>query len=285
MLNPRTTPEPGPNELGNLRRIGRGRATLPWTAHSHTGQVDRVGYVRAVLELGHAAADGLPVLGEALEVLDRYVGGDVLNVARVDAVHGSQGELAIRGGPPLTDAEQAEWMRLIPTHPYARWLTIAPVLTSRLTDVVSIAALERTEVFQTLLRPRGHRYQSALLLDRRPDAMTMISLWREDSDFADRELEALEMARQVIVTGLEHAGALERAQAWAGGVHAPLLTPRQREVAGLIAQGLTNDQIGRRLQISTRTVRKHVEDVFAATGCHNRTAVALWWHQGGRRAT
>ena len=248
--------------------------------------MDKAGYVRAVLELGHATADGLPVLGEALEVLDRYVGGDVLNVARVDAVNGSQGELAIRGGPPLTAAEQAAWMRLIPTHPYARWLTTAPLLTSRLTDVVSIAALERTEVFQTLLRPRGHRYQSALLLDRRPDAMTMISLWREGSDFADPELEALEMARQVIVTGLDHRAALERAQAWAGGgVHGPRLTPRQREVAGLVAEGLTNDQIGRRLKISTRTVRKHVEDVFAATGCHNRTAVALWWHQGGRRAT
>ncbi len=37
----------------------------------------------------------------------------------------------------------------------------------------------------------------------------------------------------------------------------PVLTPRQRRVLRLVAQGLTSEEIGRRLRISPRTVQVH----------------------------
>ena len=40
--------------------------------------------------------------------------------------------------------------------------------------------------------------------------------------------------------------------------------------------------IARRLGISSRTVRKHVQDLFEHTGAHTRTQVALRWRHGGR---
>jgi DNA-binding CsgD family transcriptional regulator len=55
------------------------------------------------------------------------------------------------------------------------------------------------------------------------------------------------------------------------------LTPRQRQVAALVEAGLTNQQIGHRLGISARTVRKHLEDIFELTGATSRTQVAVWW--------
>ena len=52
------------------------------------------------------------------------------------------------------------------------------------------------------------------------------------------------------------------------------LTPRQQEVAGLVAQGLTNAQIAARLQLSERTVENHVFNAISALGLHNRVQLA-----------
>ncbi|WP_232667759.1 ATP-binding protein [Pseudonocardia sp. TRM90224] len=54
------------------------------------------------------------------------------------------------------------------------------------------------------------------------------------------------------------------------------LTPRQREVATLVADGFTNKQIAARLHISERTAENHVQSILLALGFHNRTQIATW---------
>ena len=61
------------------------------------------------------------------------------------------------------------------------------------------------------------------------------------------------------------------------------LTARQREVADLIAQGLTNRQIAERLVVSPHTVERHVEHVLNRLGLTSRTQVALWAAGRGQR--
>ncbi len=53
------------------------------------------------------------------------------------------------------------------------------------------------------------------------------------------------------------------------------LTKREAAVLRLVAQGLTNGQIARRLEISPRTVEKHVENARGKLGAANRTEAAL----------
>ena len=48
------------------------------------------------------------------------------------------------------------------------------------------------------------------------------------------------------------------------------LTARQREVAELVAQGLSNPAIAERLQLKPRTVTSHLEQVFAKLGIRSR---------------
>jgi DNA-binding CsgD family transcriptional regulator len=50
------------------------------------------------------------------------------------------------------------------------------------------------------------------------------------------------------------------------------LTPRQRELLGLVATGHTNAQIGRRLGLSEGTVRKHLENIYSRLQVSSRTA-------------
>ena len=59
----------------------------------------------------------------------------------------------------------------------------------------------------------------------------------------------------------------------AGGVGpAAALSPREVDILSLVAQGLTADSIARRRRISPRTVRKHLEHIYAKLGHHDRLA-------------
>lgn len=76
----------------------------------------------------------------------------------------------------------------------------------------------------------------------------------------------------------------ERAGAWgipfpADPDAAPValrLTRREREVATLVAQGMTNKEIADRLTLSVRTAESHVERIRSKLGFHTRAQVAVW---------
>jgi DNA-binding NarL/FixJ family response regulator len=59
------------------------------------------------------------------------------------------------------------------------------------------------------------------------------------------------------------------------------LTNREADIVRLVAQGLTNAQIGAELFISAGTAKTHVANVQAKLGLHNRVGVAAWaWRNG-----
>jgi DNA-binding NarL/FixJ family response regulator len=59
------------------------------------------------------------------------------------------------------------------------------------------------------------------------------------------------------------------------------LTEREREVLFLLAGGLANKQIARRLAISEKTVKAHLTSVFRRIGVFDRTQAALWAERHG----
>ena len=239
------------------------------------------------VELAHEVATGSPVMTAVLELLDQATGADALSTMPASRESRAEAVPLVRGGPPLDAVELDLWQRLGPTHPYMWHLWDGPVTASRVTDVVSLADLERLEVYQRLLRPRDARYQAALTLGRTEQSIFVVSLWRAHKDFTDPELSLLELVRRPIAAAMGYRTALV-ALLGTDVVTDPAtngngLTPRQSEVAALVALGLTNDQIGRRLLISPRTVRKHLADAFQLTGVTSRAGLASWW--GGRSAT
>jgi DNA-binding CsgD family transcriptional regulator len=64
------------------------------------------------------------------------------------------------------------------------------------------------------------------------------------------------------------------------------LSPRESEVASLIALALSNRQIAERLVLSERTVEAHVRSILAKLGYSTRTEIATWTIRGApdRRA-
>jgi len=66
-----------------------------------------------------------------------------------------------------------------------------------------------------------------------------------------------------------------------GSASAGALTAREREVLSLVAVGLPNKSIARRLTISEKTVKAHLTHVFTVLGVSDRTSAALWAQRNG----
>ncbi len=59
-------------------------------------------------------------------------------------------------------------------------------------------------------------------------------------------------------------------------VRPPQLSPREFEVSCLVAEGLTNAQVGKRLFISAATVGRHLSNIYERLGIHSRAALTRY---------
>jgi putative two-component system response regulator len=60
-----------------------------------------------------------------------------------------------------------------------------------------------------------------------------------------------------------------------------LLSPREREIVGLLARGASGEEIAEQLFLSTHTVRTHVRNAMAKTNAHTRAHLVALATQGG----
>lgn len=226
------------------------------------------GHSRAVADLAAAAGTRLGLAPEEVKTLRRAaLLADIGRAGVPNTIWDKQG--------PLTTAE-VERVRL---HSYLteRTLQRAGVLG----DIAEIAALahERldgsgyhrglrapaipdparvlaaADVYATKVEPRPHR----AALD--PSAA---------SEHLQSEAAAGRLDPRAVSAVLEAAGHERPVMPAPYG-----LTPREAEVLGLIATGLTNRQVASRLGISAKTVGNHVEHVYSKTGVSTRAAATL----------
>jgi DNA-binding NarL/FixJ family response regulator len=59
------------------------------------------------------------------------------------------------------------------------------------------------------------------------------------------------------------------------------LTKREREIMNLIAEGMSNKEIGHRLEIATYTVKSHVHNILEKLALHTRLQIAAYSHKTG----
>jgi DNA-binding NarL/FixJ family response regulator len=76
-----------------------------------------------------------------------------------------------------------------------------------------------------------------------------------------------QIAKEAVVRG--RAAAMESVR----------MTTREREVTGLIGEGLSNKEIASRLNIATHTVKSHVRNVMEKLALHTRLQIAAYSHR------
>jgi DNA-binding CsgD family transcriptional regulator len=145
----------------------------------------------------------------------------------------------------------------------------------RATDFLSASDFGASPVGE-LFRLQDVRYSIMVPLSPGGDLDYRIELWRADGpDFSDREQMLLTLLRP-------HLAELELAQRRRRA--APQLTSRQSELLQLVATGLTNRQVARRLSLSEGTVRRHLENIYQRLGVASRTAAAAHVRRGPNEA-
>lgn len=134
------------------------------------------------------------------------------------------------------------------------------------------AAAIRSEI-RTPLAPRWAEVLRSLVVEPARQALgdRADAIWSEGAAMGEEEAVAYALARARPRRRRRPSGA-------DGGppAGALLLSRREREVAILVARGLTNRQVAGRLVIAERTVEGHLERIRTKLGIRTRTQIAVW---------
>lgn len=165
----------------------------------------------------------------------------------------------------ITEDLLAAFVRDMPQHPLIRLHAAGDRCAHRLSDVTGLRDFRRSALYSEFFVPVAIKHQLTLGLDGPPGPLVGVWINRARRDFSDSELLLGELLRP-------HLQAAELAAKRA--VARAALTHREREVLDLIASGATNAAVAEALVVSTGTVKKHLDNIYAKLHVGSRTAAA-----------
>jgi DNA-binding CsgD family transcriptional regulator len=131
-------------------------------------------------------------------------------------------------------------------------------------EVIPRDKLIRTEFYNDFLARDGlHHGVNMFIFDGDRD-LGDLRIWRARGrpDFCERDLDLLDALEPHLRRALVRCRRCDQ------------LTPREREVAALVARGCTDRDIARILGIGFGTVRTHITNAMSKNGCSNRAELA-----------
>ena len=237
-----------------------------------------LGHSRAVAELASRAASRLDLSPAEVTAVRRA--GHVHDIGRI----GISSRIWEQSAP--LDASQQERVRL---HPYLTARVLERV--DGLRDVARIAANHHEQ-------PNGAGYPRALpaaalpMADRVLAAAVAYESALEPRPYrpAASPLEAADRLRSRMALGEVDPAAGDAVLSVAGHAVTPAvrsdgLTPREVEILTHVARGASNRDIAAALVLSEKTVRNHVERVYAKIGVNNRIGASMYALQHGLAPT
>ena len=179
------------------------------------------------------------------------------------------------GGDPDPDLDALHWQHYWDSAPCSypdRTGDLRSVL--KIADFYSVRQWRSTGMYADVYRPQGVQYELQLCLPEPPGPSrgagrtVRLYLFRlSGPDFSERDRALLTLIRPHLHQAFLDA---ERRRAQS----APL-TARQTGLLRLVADGHTNAQIARRLELSEGTVRTHLENIYGRLQVSSRTAAVL----------
>jgi DNA-binding CsgD family transcriptional regulator len=145
----------------------------------------------------------------------------------------------------------------------------------RATDVLPHEALKKTEFFNDFLNKDGLYWGVNLYAWHQGQNLGDMRIWRDRrrENFTQDEMRLLDMLQPAFVTALARAQTPKGTNEPAMNLLSQRLTTREQDTARLVMLGLSDKEIARRLEISTTTVRTHLDNAFRKVGVCNRAAL------------
>jgi DNA-binding CsgD family transcriptional regulator len=132
-------------------------------------------------------------------------------------------------------------------------------------DFYSVRQWHSTAMYSEMFRPYGVEHELLLCLPAGHLRTVRLLLCRGPGpDFSERDRALLALLRPHLHQAYLDAEHRRRP--------APQLTPRHWELLRLVAAGHTNSQIARRLDVTEKTVGKHLENIYTRLQVSSRTA-------------
>jgi DNA-binding CsgD family transcriptional regulator len=155
-----------------------------------------------------------------------------------------------------------------------------------ISDFLSGPEFHRLELYQDFFKASGIQDQLSVGVNADGPRLIGIAFNRHRRGFGTAERETLRLVRPLLARlyhDLAWRTRVERLLTWlsSDGFDRPhshraakRLTVRELEVVALVGHGFTNKEIGARLDVSARTVQKHLEHVYDKIGVRTRAGAA-----------
>jgi DNA-binding NarL/FixJ family response regulator len=240
--------------------------------------------LRAMLALLGAAheATGAEQFADVLMAhLNHLVVSDLISYNEINLAGGATHTFFEPQLVPRPELEES-FSRLIDQHPLVReYNETGNPQALRMSDFISLPKLRSLELYHEVFNPLETNFQLAFSVAIDADTVIGIGLNRRREDFTDREMALTSELQPHLASAFEHAVmrgqyASRKDEQLLAAQRLADLTPREREVALLLARGCGNRRIARTLFISERTAEKHVANVLRKLGMPSRAALAAY---------
>lgn len=148
---------------------------------------------------------------------------------------------------------------------------------AKISDFVDMQRFHSLGLYSEFYARIPVEHQMAMSLPAPGEWIVALAFNRAKGDFTELDRDLLTSLRGPLVAAMRRAAARHEAKATLNGT-APnsarlsQLTEREIRTLELVASGCTNAAIGRTLNISPRTVAKHLEHIYAKLAVNNRAA-------------
>jgi DNA-binding CsgD family transcriptional regulator len=240
----------------------------------------------AILRRAVTLVDALAALDDparfadvALPGLAAMVGADVISYNEIGPTAG-QVRYADHPTGALQPATHSAFVAYVAEHPVVNhYRATADGQALRISDFLSRAQFHRLGLYAEFFRHVPTEHQLAVALSTPDTTVIGIAFSRARSDFSEADRQLLSILRAPLMAGLLRARARHHAHhtlTTAADERLAQLTDREAHVLELVALGATNTAVAHALDVSPRTVAKHLEHIYRKLGVNNRAAaVAL----------
>jgi DNA-binding CsgD family transcriptional regulator len=145
----------------------------------------------------------------------------------------------------------------------------------KISDFLDQEHLHRLALYAEFFRTFSIEHQLAVALPSPAATVIGFAFNRARGDFTEAERDVLGVLRAPLMTARARAAGRHRARralTTASDSHLARLTDRELQILDLVAQGRTNSYIGRTLDVSPRTIAKHLEHIYRKLGVTSRAA-------------
>jgi DNA-binding CsgD family transcriptional regulator len=168
------------------------------------------------------------------------------------------------------------WVRYYSHHDPFQQEGASRSMVCKVDDILPYKRWVNLKIYNEFYRPQNIHYKLSISLRSAAKVLGLIGIFRprEHQDFSNRDVARARILAPHLTTALENVIRLQEVASRALAVKEYHLTRREIDIVRCVCQGLTNDEIGKRLYISRFTVETHLKNIFDKTGVKHRAGLA-----------